>query len=97
MILPISKSFQSLKTRLECINVASFELPMGSNQNPSAFFGQDYNMSGSEVSNSTPKNGKVNGALAIGELKIEECLKCFDEKAKQIQDYFKQREEELLR
>lgn len=43
MILPISKSFQSLKTRLECISVASFELPLGGNQKAKDFFGEDYN------------------------------------------------------
>lgn len=44
MILPISKSFQSLKTRLECINVAGFEMPLGQGQNAKLFFGEDYDM-----------------------------------------------------
>ncbi|CDW77902.1 vac14 family protein [Stylonychia lemnae] len=72
MILPISKSFQSLKTRLECINVATFELPLAQNQQASDFFGEDY--SG---------------------LEINECLKCFDDKLEQIQEFYKNREEEM--
>ena len=40
MLLPISKAFQSLKTRLECVNVAAFELPLGGA--PKSFFGDDY-------------------------------------------------------
>jgi hypothetical protein len=42
MILPLSKSFESLKTRLECINVAPFELKLKSYENNETFFGQDY-------------------------------------------------------
>ena len=49
MILPISKSFQSLKTRLECINFATFELPLAPNHKVHRFFGEDYNMEGSDL------------------------------------------------
>jgi len=49
MLLPISKAFQSLKTRLECINVATFEMPMGVNKDPKHFFGDDYDMHKSDV------------------------------------------------
>ena len=78
MILPISKSFQSLKTRLECINVAGFEMPLGQNQNPKSFFGEDYD-------------------LMDGPLKLESCLKCFDDKQQQYQDYERRVEEEEKR
>ena len=42
MILPISKSFQALKTRLDCISYAPFELPLESGDKISRFFGEDY-------------------------------------------------------
>jgi len=44
MILPISKAFDSLKTRLECIsNHGSFELPLATHKQFN-FFGEDYKM-----------------------------------------------------
>jgi len=51
MILPLSKAFQALKTRLDCISThhaGSFELPLASynarNAQTIFFFGEDYIM-----------------------------------------------------
>ncbi len=41
MILPISKAFQSLKLRLECISVAQYELPLLPKTNSKDLFGED--------------------------------------------------------
>lgn len=43
-MLPSSKSFDLLKTRLECIKIAPFELKMTSYTNNPCFFGNDYNL-----------------------------------------------------
>lgn len=40
MLLPLSKSFQSLKKRLQCINIAPFEL--GCEDADASFFGEHH-------------------------------------------------------
>lgn len=44
MLLPLSKSFKSLKERLECINIAPFQLD--NNENEELFFGKAYVLQG---------------------------------------------------
>ena len=44
MLLPLSKSFQSLKKRLQCINIAPFEI--AGEENESHFFGEAHNLQG---------------------------------------------------
>ena len=44
MLLPLSKSFQSLKKRLQCINIAPFEL--GCEDEDAQFFGQHHDLQG---------------------------------------------------
>ena len=44
MLLPLSKSFQSLKKRLQCINIAPFEL--GCEEEDAKFFGERHDLQG---------------------------------------------------
>ena len=44
MLLPLSKSFQSLKKRLQCINIAPFEL--GCEEEDAKFFGERHELQG---------------------------------------------------
>ena len=75
MILPISKAFQSLKTRLDCISNhygGSFELPLAAktSSQKTYFFGEDYDM-----------KMTVDEAQSVpGSLSLEECLNHFDER-----------------
>lgn len=83
MILPISKSFQFLKTRLDCISNTyggSFELPLAVSSKSSGYlFGEDYLI-----------KGTIQEAQAVkGALSLEECLNTFDEKLVQCQEYFR--------
>lgn len=43
MILPISKAFQALKLRLECITAAQYEMPLQPKTNVKDYFGEDPN------------------------------------------------------
>lgn len=46
MLLPLSKSFQSLKKRLQCINIAPSELDLDEDQDFLKFFGEPHNLQG---------------------------------------------------
>jgi hypothetical protein len=72
MILPISKAFQALKTRLDCISThhaGSFELPLASYNAKNAqtifFFGEDY------IIKQTKQEAEGCG---LPSLSLEECL-----------------------
>lgn len=87
MILPISKAFQSLKTRLDCISNhygGSFELPLATKTigQKTYFFGEDYAM-----------KATIEEAAAAGNsaLSLEECLNHFDERLLQCQEYYREK------
>jgi vacuole morphology and inheritance protein 14 len=46
MLLPLSKSFQSLKKRLQCIEIAPFELATVEENSSQRFFGEAHNLQG---------------------------------------------------
>ena len=81
MILPISKAFQALKTRIDCIanhQNAGIELPLAVYNQKNAqtifFFGEDYLM---KEKAEEAKKASVNGKKVLS---LEECLNCFDER-----------------
>jgi hypothetical protein len=85
MILPISKAFNSLKTRLDCISNTyggSFELPLAvSTKSKGFFFGEDYKIAGTiDEAKQSP-----------GFISVEECLNYFDERLVQCQEYFREK------
>lgn len=90
MILPISKAFQSLKTRLDCISNhygGSFELPLAqkTSSQKTYFFGEDYNMKATiEEAIAQVKDG---GASVLS---LEECLNNFDDRLIQCNAYFRE-------
>jgi hypothetical protein len=90
MILPISKAFQALKTRIDCIanhQSTNIELPLAVYNQKSAqtifFFGEDYLMKekAEEARLATLNN---NGKKVLS---LEECLNSFDERLLQCQEY----------
>lgn len=79
MILPISKAFQALKTRIDCIanhQNTQLELPLAVFNQKSAqtifFFGEDYLMKATAAEAKAATNGFA--------LSLEECLECFDDR-----------------
>ena len=87
MILPISKAFQALKTRIDCIaNHQSGELPLATynkkNSQTIFFFGEDYLIQ--ERAEDAKQASNVHGKKVLS---LEECLNCFDERLLQCQEY----------
>jgi hypothetical protein len=77
MILPISKAFQALKTRLDCISSTGYstlEVPLSSYNAKNAqtlfFFGEDYLMKQTKEEAQASK---------VPALSLEDCLQSFDD------------------
>jgi hypothetical protein len=93
MILPISKAFQSLKTRLDCISNhygGSFELPLLATGRSTFslqanFFGEDFKMRQGGASSISGQEESEDS------LSLEECLTSFDERLIQCNEYFREK------